>query len=69
MGLPTITVYDRGELVYSKPVPGRLFAELESMIGEYEREVVQGNHGPRQLEQHDEKEGAAVEAQGAWGPP
>ena len=61
VGLPTITVYDRGELIYSKPVPVRLFGELESMIGEYEREVAQGSHGPRQLE--DDEEAVAVEVQ------
>ena len=36
---PTVCVYDRGELVFFKPVPVKKYDELENMIDTYEDEL------------------------------
>ena len=51
VGLPTIAVYDGGELIYAKPTPVRLFSDFERKIERFEAAVARDPcNRPRQLE-------------------
>ena len=45
-GVPTISIYDKGEVVFSKPVPLRLFNEVMEVVNRKDKkEVAEGEEG------------------------
>ena len=49
--MPTIAVFDRGELVYCEPVPVRRYAELRTRLDAYEKLVLESDprRGPHDM--------------------
>ena len=58
-GVPTVSAYADGELVFSKPLPVRLLPELEEVINVYGESLSAGKHdGPQPTEQQQKEHGA-----------
>ena len=55
--MPLICIYDRGELIFSKPMPLRLYPELEQMFDFYENVVVKDpKYGERSLGEYEKRD-------------